>query len=88
MVPGLCEVVLHDLRDPRHAIRVIENNLSSRRVGDSATEPGWRASPIRSLGEYIAALNLNLDVSVLSPVTLALANLVATETGAPPHPGR
>ncbi|MFG2468431.1 PAS domain-containing protein [Streptomyces canus] len=40
MVPGLCEMVLHDLRDPRHAIRVIENNLSGRRVGDSATEPG------------------------------------------------
>jgi predicted transcriptional regulator YheO len=33
-----------------------------------------------AVGEYIAALNLNLDVSVLSPVTLALANLVATET--------
>lgn len=32
------------------------------------------------MGEYIAALRLNLDVSVLSPVTLALANLVATET--------
>lgn len=35
------------------------------------------------MGEYIAALCLNLDVSVLSPVTLALANLanpVATET--------
>lgn len=36
-----------------------------------------------AVGEYIAALCLNLDVSVLSPVTLALANLanlVATET--------
>ncbi|WP_199565671.1 helix-turn-helix transcriptional regulator [Spongiactinospora rosea] len=30
-------------------------------------------------GEYIAALCLNLDVSVLSPVTLALSNLVATD---------
>ena len=34
------EVVLHDLRDPKHAIRAIENNLSGRRVGDSATELG------------------------------------------------
>ncbi len=40
MFPGLCEVVLHDLRDPDHAIRAIENNLSGRQVGDSATELG------------------------------------------------
>src|SRR3954447_23586957 len=40
MFPGLCEVVLHDLRDPAHAIRVIENNLSGRTVGDAATELG------------------------------------------------
>ncbi|MEV1066883.1 PAS domain-containing protein [Streptomyces sp. NPDC050263] len=108
MFPGLCEVVLHDLRDPQHAIRAIENNLSGRRVGDSATElglariadpqypsvlqnypnrfPDGRPAKSTSIGiknaagEYIAALCLNLDVSVLSPVTLALANLVATDT--------
>lgn len=108
MFPGLCEVVLHDLRDPRHAIRAIENNLSGRRIGDSATElglariadpeypsvvqnypnrfPDGRPAKSTSIGiknpagEYIAALCLNLDVSVLSPVTLALANLVATGT--------
>jgi len=108
MFPGLCEVVLHDLRDPRHAVRAIENNLSGRRVGDSATElglariadpeypsvlqnypnrfPDGRPAKSTSIGiknaagEYIAALCLNLDVSVLSPVTLALSNLVATDT--------
>ena len=107
MFPGLCEVVLHDLRDPRHAVRAIENNLSGRRVGDSATElglariadpeypsvlqnypnrfPDGRPAKSTSIGiknaagEYIAALCLNLDVSVLSPVTLALSNLVATD---------
>lgn len=42
MFPGLCEVVLHDLRHPGNAIRVIENNLSGRQVGDSATELGLR----------------------------------------------
>lgn len=42
MFPGLCEVVLHDLRRPDNAIRVIENNLSGRNVGDSATELGLR----------------------------------------------
>ncbi|GAA3290612.1 PAS domain-containing protein [Streptomyces cinereospinus] len=108
MFPGLCEVVLHDLRDPQHAIRTIENNLSGRQVGDSATElglariadpqypsviqnypnqfPDGRPAKSTSIGiknaagDYIAALCLNLDVSVLSPVTLTLANLVATDT--------
>jgi predicted transcriptional regulator YheO len=108
MFPGLCEVVLHDLRDPEHAVRTIENNLSGRQVGDPATElglariadpaypgviqnypnrfPDGRPAKSTSIGikneagEYIAALCLNLDVSVLSPVTLALANLVATDT--------
>jgi predicted transcriptional regulator YheO len=107
MFPGLCEVVLHDLRRPDHAIRVIENNLSGREVGDSATELGLRriadpnypgviqnypnqfpdGRPVKSTsigiknaeGRYVAALCLNLDVSHLSPLTLTLANLVATE---------
>ncbi|GAA1949032.1 helix-turn-helix transcriptional regulator [Amycolatopsis minnesotensis] len=109
MFPGLCEVVLHDLRDPAHAIRVIENNLSGRRAGDAATElglariedPGYPGvvqnyanrfpdgRPAKSTsigiknaaGKYVAALCLNLDVSTLSPVTLALSNLVATDPG-------
>lgn len=107
MFPGLCEVVLHDLRQPEHAIRVIENNLSGRKVGDSATELGLRriadpnypsviqnypnqfpdGRPVKSTsigiknaeGRYVAALCMNLDVSTLSPMTLSLANLVATE---------
>lgn len=114
MFPGLCEVVLHDLRDPQQAIRVIENNLSGREVGDSATELGLArvadpqypsviqnypnqfpdGRPVKSTsigiknaaGQYIAALCLNLDVSVLSPVTLALSNLVATDVEHREHP--
>lgn len=35
-----CEVVLHDLLDPNHAIIAIHNNLSGRAVGDPATELG------------------------------------------------
>lgn len=108
MFPGLCEVVLHDLRDPQHAIRVIENNLSGRQIGDGPTELGFAriadpqypevlqnypnrfpdGRPAKSTsigiknaaGEYVAALCLNLDISVLSPLTLALSNLVATDT--------
>ncbi|WP_235030460.1 helix-turn-helix transcriptional regulator [Nonomuraea solani] len=114
MFPGLCEVVLHDLRDPEHSIRRIENNLSGRQVGDPATELGLRrisdpeypgviqnyanrfpdGRPAKSTsigiknaaGDYIAALCLNLDVSVLSPLTLTLANLVATEVRQRDHP--
>lgn len=40
MFPGMCEVVLHDLRDPSHSIRAIEGSLSGRAVGDPATELG------------------------------------------------
>jgi predicted transcriptional regulator YheO len=35
-----CEVVLHDLTDPTHAILAIHNNLSLREVGAPATELG------------------------------------------------
>ncbi|HEV7440195.1 MAG TPA: PAS domain-containing protein [Methylobacterium sp.] len=35
-----CEVVLHDLTDPRNAILAIHNNLSAREVGEPATELG------------------------------------------------
>jgi predicted transcriptional regulator YheO len=35
-----CEVVLHDLTDPKNAIIAIHNNLSGRKVGEPATELG------------------------------------------------
>jgi predicted transcriptional regulator YheO len=35
-----CEVVVHDLRDPQHAIVAIANNLSGRAIGAPATELG------------------------------------------------
>jgi len=107
MFPGLCEVVLHDLRDPQNAIRAIENNLSGRRVGDSATELGLRriadpdypgvlqnypnafpgGRPVKSTsigvknrdGRYVAALCLNLDVSVFSTLSRTLTNLISTD---------
>ncbi|KWE95423.1 transcriptional regulator [Burkholderia ubonensis] len=34
------EVVVHDLRSPKHAILAIHNNLSGREIGDPATELG------------------------------------------------
>jgi predicted transcriptional regulator YheO len=107
MFPGLCEVVLHDLRDPDHTVRVIENNLSGRQVGDPATEigvariqdPGYPSviqnypntfpdgRPAKSTsigiknskGVYVAALCLNLDVSLFATVARSLHNLVKTD---------
>jgi len=35
-----CEVVVHDLRDPKHAVLAIHNNLSGRATSDPATELG------------------------------------------------
>ncbi|NVZ23758.1 helix-turn-helix transcriptional regulator [Pseudomonas costantinii] len=87
-----CEVVLHDLRDPQHAILAIHNNLSGRAPGDPATELGLAriADPeypqvianyqnqfsdgrqVKSTsigikdssGKYVAALCMNVDLSL------------------------
>lgn len=40
MFAPCCEVVLHDLTHPEHAIVAIEGNLSGRQVGESVTELG------------------------------------------------
>jgi predicted transcriptional regulator YheO len=40
MFAPCCEVVLHDLTHPAHAIIAIETNLSGRHVGDPVTELG------------------------------------------------
>jgi len=107
MFPGLCEVVLHDLRDPEHTVRVIENNLSGREIGDPATEigvariqdpdypnviqnypntfPDGRPAKSTSIGiknsegVYIAALCLNMDVSLFATVSRSLHNLISTD---------
>ncbi|MFE4197578.1 transcriptional regulator [Paenarthrobacter sp. NPDC056912] len=109
--PGLCEVVLHDLRDPLHTVRTVENNISGRKPGDSATElglariqdpefpavlqnyansfPDGRASKSTSIGikdsqgNYIAALCLNVDISLLSTLTHQLSALTRIDEQAP-----
>ncbi|GHE66648.1 hypothetical protein GCM10017771_90310 [Streptomyces capitiformicae] len=52
MFPRLCQVVLNDLRNTAHAIRVIEDNLSGRNVGDSATAN--REQPLETLRDRTA----------------------------------
>lgn len=87
-----CEVVVHDLLDPKHAVLAIYNNLSGREVGQPATELGLAriadpdypqivanyanqfsdGRPVKSTsvglkdstGKYIAALCLNVDLTL------------------------
>lgn len=107
MFPGLCEAVLHDLRDPDHAVRTIENSLSGRSVGDPATElglariqdpdypdiiqnypnrfPDGRPAKSTSIGirnsegTFVAAVCLNLDVSLFASVGQSISNLLRTD---------
>ena len=105
-----CEVVVHDLSNPKNAILAIENNLSGRRVGQPATELGLArihdpAYPaivanyanqfgdgrkvkstsigIRNeAGDYVAALCLNVDLTLFNGFQAALAQFSAIESGA------
>lgn len=107
MFAPFCEVVLHDLTRPDHAISAIECNLSGRSVGDSVTElglarildsnypdivqnyanffPDGREVKSTSIGikdgqgKYIAAICLNLDLSIFSALNNSLSRLVSTD---------
>ena len=87
-----CEVVVHDLTQPDHAILAIHNNLSGRKIGGPMTElgkqrrsnsdfpallanypnrfPDGRQAKSTSIGirdsqgNYVAALCLNVDLTV------------------------
>lgn len=103
-----CEVVVHDLLDPAHAVLALHNNLSGRESGDPATELGLarimdpesdqilanypnkfadgrrvKSTSIGikdSTGRYIAALCLNVDLSVFQGFQGMLNQFVALET--------
>ncbi|CAM3901330.1 transcriptional regulator [Paracidovorax anthurii] len=106
-----CEVVVHDLLDPRHAILAIHNNLSGRAAGDPATELGLariqdpevdqvianypnrfadgrqaKSTSIGikdSTGRYIAALCLNVDLSLFQGFQAMLGQFAALQGQAP-----
>ena len=99
-----CEVVVHDLLDPSHAIVAIQNNLSGRAIGDAATElglsriadPGFpqvlanyanqfadgRQAKSTSIGikdssgRYVAALCLNVDLTMFHSLQNVLQQFV------------
>ncbi|USX26197.1 PAS domain-containing protein [Oxalobacteraceae bacterium OTU3CINTB1] len=105
-----CEVVLHDLLDPEHAILAIHNNLSGRSVGAPATELGLaraadpdfaqvianypntfadgRLAKSTSIGikdsegRYIAALCMNVDLTVFRSLNSLLTQFGKVDTAA------
>lgn len=103
-----CEVVVHDLKDPEHAIMSIHNNLSGREAGQPVTELGLAriaspdfpeiianygnqfadGRPVKSTsigikdekGNYVAALCLNVDMTLFRGMQSALARFTETES--------
>jgi predicted transcriptional regulator YheO len=112
MFAPCCEVVLHDLTHPDHAVVAIENNLSGRKAGDPVTElglariqdPGFpeviqnypnrfpdgrpaKSTSIgikNSAGKFVAAICLNLDVSLFASAQKSLGTLIAVDHDAAP----
>lgn len=103
-----CEVVVHDLTDPAHAITAIHNNLSGRRIGEPATDLGLariadpdypqvisnyanhfsdgRRTKSTSIGikdkngTYVAALCLNIDLTLLQGLQSTLKQFIHVDT--------
>jgi predicted transcriptional regulator YheO len=108
-----CEVVVHDLRTPGHAVLAIHNNLSGRSAGDPATELGLAriaddafpqvvanyanqvadGRPAKSTsigikdadGRYVAALCLNVDLTLFRSMRSALDQFTATDASPLPE---
>jgi predicted transcriptional regulator YheO len=106
-----CEVVLHDLLDPEHAVLALHNGLSGRAVGDPTTEMGQarihdsdyaqvianypnqfadgrqvKSSSIGikdSQGRYVAALCLNVDLTLFQGFQSMLQQFTAVTGSAP-----
>ena len=104
-----CEVVVHDLLHPKHAILAIHNNQSGREVGAPATELGLAriadpefpqvlanyanryadGRPVKSTsigirdssGRFVAALCINVDLTMFAGLQAMLAQFGQTGTG-------
>ena len=108
-----CEVVVHDLLDPKHAVLAIHNNLSGREIGQPATELGLarildpdfaqvvanypnkfsdgRQAKSTSIGikdsegKYIAALCMNVDLTLFQSFQSAMSRFVTVDAQATPQ---
>lgn len=104
-----CEVVVHDLLDPKHAVLAIHNNLSGREAGHPATELGLAriadpeypqvianyanqfadGRPAKSTsigikdssGKYVAALCMNIDLTLFRGLQSAVGQFVRVDAG-------
>lgn len=107
-----CEVVVHDLLDPKHAVLAIHNNLSKREVGQPATELGLArildpnydqvianypnkfadGRQVKSTsvgikdseGNYIAALCMNVDLTMFHGFQNAMSQFVSVDPSMKP----
>jgi predicted transcriptional regulator YheO len=107
-----CEVVVHDLLDPKHAVVAIHNNLSARELGQPATELGLarmldpdyeqvvanypnkfadgRLAKSTSIGikdsdgRYVAALCVNVDLTMFHHFQGVIGQFVAVDSAAAP----
>jgi predicted transcriptional regulator YheO len=103
-----CEVVVHDLLDPKNAVLAIHNNLSGRETGHPATELGLAriadpeypqvianyanqfsdGRPAKSTsigikdssGKYVAALCMNIDLTLFRGLQNAVGQFVRIDT--------
>lgn len=108
-----CEVVVHDLLDPDHAVLAIHNQLSGRQTGAPATALGLarildpdypqvvanyanqfsdgRQAKSTSIGikdssgKYIAALCLNVDLTIFSGFQAAMAQFATVDARSTPQ---
>jgi predicted transcriptional regulator YheO len=108
-----CEVVVHDLLEPTHAVLAIHNNLSGRAVGQPATELGLarildpdyhqvitnysnqfadgRQAKSTSIGikdsegNYIAALCINVDLTLFHSFQSAMSQFLSMDTDSTPR---
>ncbi|KQP15156.1 transcriptional regulator [Pseudorhodoferax sp. Leaf267] len=108
-----CEVVVHDLLDPKHAVLAIHNPLSGRSAGLPATElglarildpdypqvvanyanrfPDGRQAKSTSVGikdsagRYIAALCMNVDLTLFHGFQTAMTQFVQVDAQAAPR---
>jgi predicted transcriptional regulator YheO len=108
-----CEVVVHDLTEPDHAVMAIHNQLSGRQAGEPATalglarilDPGYpqvvanyanqfadgRQAKSTSIGikdssgKYIAALCLNVDLTIFAGFQAAMAQFAQVDARSTPQ---
>lgn len=108
-----CEVVVHDLLHPKHAIVAIHNNLSGRQIGAPATELGLarigdadyppvlanypnhfvdgrqaKSTSIGikdSTGRYVAALCVNVDLTLFRGLQAMLTQFGTPDPNAAPQ---